>query len=90
MLRNKLMRGKRGQMGLAILGSIFCLLVGLLLANFLMPEVTTFRNDMNCATPAVLHDGAKLLRLMADATVIYWIVIVLSLVIGGVTYYFNI
>jgi len=90
MLRNKLMRGKRGQMGLAILGSIFCLLIGLLMVNFLMPEVTTFRTDMNCGSPTEIRDGVKLLCLMADATVIYWIVIVLSLVLGGVTYYFNI
>ena len=83
------MNSKGQTLGLAIMTSLFVLIAGLMLVNFLMPEITNFRSNMNCASASSISDGNKLLCLMADATVPYWIVLVFSLVIGGVTAYFT-
>jgi len=80
-----MLKNKKGSLGLAILGSLFCLIVGLMLVNFLMPEITQFRTDMSCADASAIHDGVKILCLISSATIPYWIVIVFSLVIGGIT-----
>lgn len=80
-----MLKNKRGQMGIAIMASIFALVFGLMVVNFLMPEVTDARNNMNCADASAIHDGTKLFCLALDSTVIYWIVIVFSITIGGIT-----
>jgi len=72
-------------MGLAIVSSLVVLIIGLMMINFIMPEVTTFRSSMACADSANISDGTKLLCLAADATVPYFILIVFTLVIGGIT-----
>ena len=75
----------RGQtMGLAILSFLGVLIVGLMFVNFLMPEVTTFRTDMSCASPDNISDGVKLVCLVGDTVVIYWIWAILSLSLGGI------
>lgn len=79
------MNDKGQSLGLAIMASIFVLIVGLMAVNFLMPEITDFRANMNCANPSQISDGVKLLCLTSDATIPYWIVLVFSLVIGGIT-----
>lgn len=72
-------------MGLAILSSIFVLIVGLMTVNLLMPEITDFRTNMQCASPDNISDGVKILCLITDATVPYWIVLIFSLAVGGIT-----
>lgn len=80
----------RGQsLGLAILSAIFVLIVGFTAVNFLMPEITDFRTNLNCSSASTISDGAKVLCLIADATIPYFIVIVLSMAIGGITYQLN-
>lgn len=77
---------KNGQsLGLAILSSIVVLIIGLMFVNFITPEISTFRVDMNCTMPNAISDGSKLMCLVADITVIYWIILVFSVVIGGIT-----
>jgi len=77
---------KKGQtLGLAIVSSILCLIIGMMLLNFLMPEITDFRINAQCSNAAGIHDGVKLLCLVSDAAVPYFIVVVFSLVIGGIT-----
>jgi hypothetical protein len=76
---------KKGQtLGLILISSIFFFIVGMMVINFLMPEVTTFRTDLNCATPAAITDGTKLLCLVGDTVVIYWIILVFSILIGSI------
>ena len=72
-------------MGLAILAAIFTLLTGMLMLNFLLPEITTFRADMSCSSVDTITDGTKLLCLLVSGTVPYWILIIFSLAIGGIT-----
>lgn len=76
----------RGQsLGISIMSSIFVLIIGLMMVNFLMPEINDFRTNMLCAYPDSISDGTKLLCLVTDAAIPYWIVLVLSVVIGLIT-----
>jgi len=77
---------KRGQtLGLILISSVFFFIVGMTAINFLMPEIDRFRTDLNCASAATITDGTKLLCLVGDSVVIYWIVLVFSIVIGSIT-----
>ncbi len=77
---------KKGQsVGLVIVSSIFIFIIGLMMLNFIMPEISTFRADVNCATPSAITDGVKLMCLLVDTTVPYWILLVFSVVIGSIT-----
>jgi len=77
---------KKGQsLGLAIISGIAVLIIGMMFVNFITPELANFRIDMNCAAPDSISDGSKVMCLVADTTVIYWIVLVFSVVIGGIT-----
>jgi len=76
----------KGQtLGLAIISTIIVFIIGLMCINFLMPEVTDARVNLNCASADTISDGTKLLCLMIDTTVIYWILLIFSVVIGGIT-----
>ena len=79
------MINKKGSLGLAILSTIGIFIVGFTLLNFLMPEVTQFRADMNCASADEIHDGVKILCLVSDLTVPYWILLILSIGLGAIT-----
>lgn len=79
------MNKKAQTLGLTIVSSIFILIIGLVILNFIMPEVSTARTELNCASPDDISDGTKLICLMTDATVPYWILLVFSVVIGGIT-----
>jgi len=76
---------KKGTLGLALLSMIGIFIVGFMFLNFLMPEVTQFRADMNCADAANIHDGTKILCLITSATVPYWILLILSIGLGAIT-----
>jgi hypothetical protein len=76
------MNKKAQSLGLGIITGLFILIVGLMVVNFLMPEITNFRVDMNCANPSEISDGTKLVCLMSDATIPYWIILVFSLLVG--------
>lgn len=79
------MRNKKGQtMGLAVISALAVLIVGLMFVNFLMPEVTQFRVDMDC-TNSSISDGSKLTCLVGDVAVPYVIIVILSLATGAIT-----
>jgi len=72
-------------MPLAILSAIAIFIVGFTLLNFLLPEVSTFRTDIGCATASTLSDGAKVLCLVGDGIIPYVIVAIISLAVGVIT-----
>ena len=76
---------KKAGIGLAILSTIGIFIIGFMFLNFLMPEVTQFRADMNCASPDEIHDGGKILCLISDTVVPYWILLILSIGLGAIT-----
>jgi len=74
---------KKGQtMPLAILSAIAIFIVGLMFVNFIMPEVTNFRTGMDCVNAESIRDGAKILCLIGDAVVPYFIIVIVSLAVG--------
>jgi hypothetical protein len=76
---------KLGQtVGLTIISSIVIFIVGMMFLNFLMPEIATFRIEMNCASASSISDGVKLMCLVTDATVPYWILLVFSITLGAI------
>ena len=76
---------KKGQtLGLGILSALVIFIIGILMINFLMTEVTTARTDLNCANAGDITDGTKVLCLMFDTTIPYWIWLIFSVVIGVV------
>jgi hypothetical protein len=80
------MRGKHAQtMPLAILSFLAVFIIGLTFVNFLLPEVTTFRTEMNCASASTISDGTKLLCLFGDMTIPYVIILIVSLAVGAIT-----
>lgn len=75
---------KAQTMGLAILSAIFIFIVGLMIINFLIPEVTEFRINLNCADAEAISDGTKLLCLVGGTAVPYWILLVFSILVGAI------
>lgn len=79
------MKCKKGQsMGLAIIGLIFFVIIGLTSVNFLFDEVDTARAELNCANAAEITDGTKILCLVVDISIPYFIWIILSVGVGFV------
>jgi len=79
------MNNKAQTLGLAIVSSIMVFIIGLMILNFVMDEITVARAELGCASPATITDGTKLLCLAIDGTVPYWILLILSIAIGTIT-----
>lgn len=77
------MMNKKGNIGLAIVISLFIFICFIGVFNLIKPSVTDFRNGMGCEIPASLSDGSKLVCLTGDLVVVYFILLVLSASIGG-------
>lgn len=76
---------KKGQsMGLSIMGLIFFIIIGLASINFFFDEVDTARAELSCASPGSISDGSKLLCLIVDLSIPYWIWIIISVGVGFV------
>lgn len=81
------MRNKQGKLFLAIVFGITIFIVGVLMVNFVGPEVTNARSatGLNCVNLSNISDGTKLSCLVVDVIVPYWFVIILS-VAGGLLF----
>lgn len=73
---------KRGSVGLAIISAIFLFIIGMMAINFLLTDVTDARNNLQCSSATTISDGTKLLCLIIDANVPYFIWLVLSISAG--------
>ncbi len=74
---------KKGQsVGLSIIGLIFFIIIGLASINFFFDEVDTARTELSCATPDDISDGSKLVCLIADISIPYFIWIIISVGVG--------
>jgi hypothetical protein len=58
--------------------------VGLIIANFLKEPITDARTNLECSNAASITDGAKLLCLTIDFTMIYFIILVVSIAGGAI------
>ena len=74
---------KKGNMYMVILMSLMLFMVGMLVANFLKEPITDARTSLDCSNAAGITDGTKLLCLTCDFSLIYFIILVIS-ISGGV------
>ena len=72
---------RKGNMLSSVLLALMLFMVGMIIVNFIMPEQTSARTSVGCSAPET--DGEKLLCLVLDLPVIYFMVLVFSLA-GGV------
>ena len=77
---------KRGQsLGISIISILFFLVIAFSSINFIMDRVTDTVTDLNCDSAETISDGNKFLCLMADTTVIYFIICIMSVILGTIT-----
>ena len=74
---------KRANIYAAVMVAIVVFMIGMITVNFLKPEITSARNSITCTAPAT--DGSKMLCLVLDTAVPYFIVLVLSIAMGVIT-----
>jgi len=79
------MNNKGQILGLSILSFIGILIVGLMFVNFILPEITDFRVDLECSSADTISDGNKVLCLVGDAAVPLFIAAIFGLAIGVIT-----
>ena len=78
------MNNKGQTLGISIVVSIVILIIGLMVINFLTPEIDRTRSELNCSDASNISDGTKLLCLAVDIVVIYWVIIIFSILVGGI------
>jgi len=83
-MRN-ILKSKKGNVFSTIMIALLIFLVGMLVANFFKPEIDTARIGLNCDDTANITDGTKLMCLSVDITLVYFIILVLSIVGGIIT-----
>ena len=80
------MINKKGQsLGLSLISVIFFFIIAFASVNFIMDEVSRTTADLSCDNTASISDGTKLLCLMTDVTVIYFIIAIMSVILGTIT-----
>ena len=79
------MNKKSQTLGISIIISIVILIIGLTVLNFIHPEIDRARDSLNCSDATAISDGTKILCLSIDTVSIYWILIIFSVIIGGIT-----
>ena len=73
-------KNKKGTVFMAIMSALIIFMVGMIVVNFIKPEVSSAYSAATCAAPAT--DGTKILCLVVDFALPYFIVLVLSIT-GG-------
>lgn len=74
------MNNKGQTFALVFISLIVIFIIGLTMTNFLMDEVTTARTGLTCSDSENISDGTKLLCLVVDVAVIYWILGILGVI----------
>lgn len=74
---------KKGQSTpLAIMSALGVLIVGMMFVNFLFDPINDVRADLNCSSADTIHSGNKILCLIVDASVPYFIISIFSILTG--------
>jgi len=84
------MNNKGQTMGIAILSAIIVFIIGMVCINFVLDEVTNARTDLSCADASSISDGTKLLCLIIDTNVPYFIWLVFCISLGAILQRMNI
>lgn len=79
-----ILENKKGNIYLTILMAFMLFSVGMLVANFLKSPIDDARANLDCSNAAGISDGNKLLCLTIDSSMIYFIILVVSLAGGAI------
>lgn len=74
---------KKGNIYSVIIMALLLFMIGMIVANFLKTPIDDARASLNCDNAAGITDGAKLLCLTCDFTLIYFIILVFSIAGGA-------
>jgi len=78
--------GNRGQtVMLAILFAAMFFLLGIVIVNFIQPDVRDAQVSLDCNSASVISDGTKIACLITDGVVPYFIILIVSTAGGIVT-----
>ena len=80
-----LFKNKKGNIFFSLIIAVIIFMVGMIAVNFIKTEVTSTYSQLNCADTNNITDGTKLLCLLTDSTVPYFIVLVFSIALGVIT-----
>lgn len=75
---------KRGNIMAVIIMAFLLFSVGFIVANFFKVPISDARTALDCSNAAGISDGTKLMCLGVDMTMIYWIILVLSIAGGAI------
>lgn len=79
------MSSKGQTLGLAVLYSLFFFVFGILFINFLQPDIISVQNSLSCSSPLTISDGTKIVCLMVDGVMPYFIIGIVSVAMGAIT-----
>lgn len=77
------MNKKAQSLGLSIISIVFFLIIAFSSVNFIMDRVTDTTTQLNCDS-STLTGGSMFLCLITDVTVIYFILCIMSVIIGTI------
>ena len=78
-------KGQISSLGFSILIAVLIFAAGMIIMNFIKPEITNARTDLSCSTPSIISDGTKATCLIIDGVIPYFILIVISAAGGLIT-----
>ncbi len=78
------MKNKKGMAFLGIATALMIFMVGTLFIDHFKTDITSSRTNLDCGNSAGISDGTKLLCLVVDMTIPYFVLILISIAGGMV------
>jgi len=75
---------KKGQVMMGILFAVMIFICGMLIFNLMTDVVTDARTDLDCANGSSISDGTKLVCLITNGVIPYWIIAIVSFAGGAI------
>ena len=77
-----MINNKKGSMFISIIMAIMLFMIGMVVVNFIKAPIDDARISLNCDNAAAISDGTKMLCLVEDISLVYFMVLVISIA-GG-------
>lgn len=76
---------KKGNVYASIMVALIIIIVGFTIANFLKSPIDDARIGLNCDNASAISDGTKVMCLVVDSSMIYFIILLLGIAGGVIT-----
>ena len=77
-------QNKKGSMFSTIIMAIMLFMIGMLVVNFIKSPIDDARTSLNCDSAAAITDGTKMLCLTMDISLVYFMVLIISIAGGAI------